>query len=162
MREELMGKPAYTGMTFYPDTKNGFGIWIPSEWRRTDLKKKHNGALYSPYPDDNNTCILFEKHILKVKVTRDDIPVLREALHKALLDLPGVEVETTEENISDTINVFDARFTFIEDGQKRKRWLRNIYWAEGQLVVVAQGRTPEDFDYWLPMFFNTMTTIQIL
>jgi hypothetical protein len=30
------------------------------------------------------------------------------------------------------------------------------------LVIIAQGRTVDDFEYWLPMFYNTITTLQII
>jgi len=76
--------------------------------------------------------------------------------------LPGVEVESQDESLSDSVNFFEARFTFLEGENRRKRWVRNIYWGDGQLILIAQGRTVEDFEYWLPMFYNTITTVQII
>lgn len=162
MPEELLGSPAYKGVTLYPDKTGGYSVWLPSDWIKVDLKSNHHGMLFSPYKDDYNTCFLTEKHKLKIKITPEDIPVLRQAFFKAIEDLPGVQVEWTDESLSDTINIFEARFTFLEGENRRKRWLRNIYWGEGQLVLIAQGRTPEDFEYWLPMFYNTMSNIQML
>jgi hypothetical protein len=97
-----------------------------------------------------------------VKVNPSDVNDLREGFMEGLQALPGVEIESTDESLSDTIQVFDARYTFLEGEQRRKRWTRNIYWGEAQLVIIAQGRTPEDFEYWLPMFYNTIMTTQIL
>lgn len=162
MAKELAGQPAYSGMVLHPDKSGGYSVWMPSDWIKVDLKSNHHGMLFTPYKDDYNTCFLTEKHRLKVTVTNEDIPLLRESFLKAIQDLPGVEVEMTDESLSETINMFEARFTFLEGENRRKRWLRNIYWGEGQLVLIAQGRTPEDFEYWLPMFFNTMTTVNIL
>ncbi len=162
MPNELLGKPAYTGMTMYPDKPGGYSVWLPSEWIKVDLKRNHHGCLYTPYPDDYNTCFLTEKHKLKITITPEDLPVLRESFYKAIQELPGVEIESTDESLSDTVNIFEARFTFLEGETRRKRWVRNIYWGDGQLVLIAQGRTPEDFEYWLPMFYNTMTTVNIL
>jgi len=162
MPQELLGAPAYIGMRMHIDKKGGYGAWLPSDWTQLKLKRGHFGMLFSPYKDDINTSILFEKHKLKVSVTKDDMEVLREGFHDGIKALSGVEIESLEENLSDTINVFDARFTFLEGENRRKRWVRNIYWGEGQLVVIAQGRTVQDFDYWLPMFFNTITTIKIV
>jgi hypothetical protein len=161
MTEKSQG-PVYTGMTLHHSKDGGFAVWLPIDWRKVELKPKHVGILFSPYQDDNNTCILIEKRKLKVKVGRDDADSLREGFKKGLKDLPGVEVEKFEESLSDTIQIFDAWYTFLEGENRRKRWTRSIYWGEGQLIMVAQGRTPEDFDYWLPMFYNTMTTTQIL
>jgi hypothetical protein len=154
--------PVYTGMTLHPHKQGGFAVWLPSDWRKEKLKPRHMGWLFSPYPDDNNTCLLVEKHKLRVKVKPSDVNDLREGFMEGLQALPGVEIESTDESLSDTIQVFDARYTFLEGEQRRKRWTRNIYWGEAQLVIIAQGRTPEDFEYWLPMFYNTIMTTQIL
>lgn len=162
MPEELMGAPAYTGLTLYHDDKGGYSIWVPTDWVKVDLKSNHHGWLFSPYPDDFNTSIVVEKHRLKVTVVPDDVPVLREAFHNALQALPGVEIESTDENLSESVNIFEARFTFLEGEDRRKRWVRNVYWGDGQLVITAQGRTPEDFQYWLPMFYNALTTVEII
>ena len=158
---ELKKGPVYTGMRLHPH-EGGFAVWLPSDWHKRELKPRHEGMLFSPYPDDINTCVLVEKKKLKVKVKPEDADVLREGFKQGLMALPGVEIESTDEALSETIQVFDARFTFLEGEERRKRWVRNIYWGEAQLILIAQGRTPEDFDYWLPLFYNTITTTQIL
>jgi hypothetical protein len=162
MANELNGHPAYTGITKHIDQKGGYSVWLPSDWHETKLKRNHRGFLFSPYADDINTSILIEKHKLKIKVTPDDIDILREAFQNDINSLPGVEVESFEEHLSSSINLFDARFSFLEGENRRKRWVRNVYWGEGQLFIIAQGRTPEDFEYWLPMFYNTITTLEII
>ena len=162
MPESLLGAPAYTGMKMYPDHAGGYAIWVPSDWYQLKLKRNHRGFMFSPYPDDINTCVLVEKHKLKFKITPDDLVTLREGFHEGIIALPGVEIESEEEDLTESISMFNARFSFMEGEFKRKRWVRNIYWGNGQLVVIAQGKSPEDFEYWLPMFFNTMLDIQIL
>ena len=162
MAEELAGFPAFTGVTLHNDKQGGFSIWLPSDWYETKLKRNHRGFLFSPYPDDINTSLLVEKHKLKVNVTLEDIDIIREEFHQDIRALPGVEIELLDEKLSETVNVFDTRFTFLEGENRRKRWVRNIYWGEGQLIMIAQGRTPQDFEYWLPMFFNSITTAQIV
>jgi hypothetical protein len=160
--EELLGKPAYTGQTMYEDREGGYQLWLPSDWKQIKLKRKHQGMLFSPYQDDINTCFLVEKKTLKIKVTPEDMPVLREGLREGILALTGAEIESMDEALSESFNVFDARFTFLEGEARRKRWVRNIYWGEGQLILIAQGHSPEDYDYWLPMFYNTMTTARLV
>lgn len=152
----------YTGMTGHRDEKGGFIIWMPTDWIQTKLKRPHHGWLFSPYKDDINTSLLVEKRKLKYSVKEDDIPMLLESFREGMMALPGIEVESTEESLSKTINIFDARFTFLEGENRRKRWVRNIYWGNGQLLVIAQGRDPEDFEFWRPMFFNAITTLNIL
>lgn len=162
MPEELLGGPAYTGVNSHHDNKGGYSVWIPSDWTQYKLKRNHRGFLFSPYKDDLNTSILVEKHKLKFSVTLDDLPTLREGFRDGILKLPGAEIESEDEHLTEMISFFEAHFTFLEDDNRRKRWVRNIYWGDGQLVVIAQGRTPEDFEYWLPMFFNSIYTLDII
>jgi hypothetical protein len=162
MAEELLGQPAYTGTTCHIDKQGGYNVWLPSDWTQIKLKRNHRGLFFSPYRDDINTSILFEKHKLKVSVTQEDADIIREEFHKGIQALPGVEIESQGESLSETVNMFEARFTFLEGEFRRKRWVRNIYWGESQLVIIAQGRTPEDFEYWLPMFYNTITTTNVM
>lgn len=161
MPEELLGQPAYTGVNLHRDVKGGYGVWIPAEWYEMKLRRNHRGFLFSPYQDDINTSILVEKRKLKVSVTYDDLPILREGFRDGILKLPGVEIESEDENLTQTISFFEARFTFLEGDNRRKRWVRNIYWGNAQLVMIAQGRTPEDFEKYLPMFFNCFFTLDI-
>lgn len=162
MPQELLGKPAYVGVNLYHDDKGGYGVWVPSDWTQIKLRRHHRGFLFSPYKDDINTSFLVEKRRLKVTVTAEDMDVLREGFHQGIMALPGVEIESQDESLTDTINFFEARFTFLEGENRRKRWVRNVYWGEGQLIMIAQGRTVEDFEYWLPMFFNTIMTIELI
>ncbi len=161
MSQELLGAPAYTGQTMHHDKTGGFAVWIATDWRQLKMARNHRGFAFSPYPDDDNTFMLFEKHKLKYKVTADDLPLLREGFHQGIVNLPGAEIESEDEFFSNTINFFEARFTFLEGEIRRKRWVRTIYWGNGQLVIIAQGRTPEDFEYWLPMFYNTIFNLEI-
>lgn len=159
MTEAQKPLPSYTGLKMYA-VRSGFAIWVPSDWYQYELKDKRKGVLFSPYPDDFNTGFLVEKHKLKVKITRDDLPILSEAFMGGIKALDGVEIEegTVSEYLTDTLSFFEVRFTFLEGEIRRKRWIRNVYWGKNNYVLIAQGRTPEDFDYWLPMFYNTMLT----
>lgn len=162
MPQELLGRPAYTGMTMHKDDKGGYAVWLPSDWFQFKLRRHHRGMLFSPYQDDINTSFLVEKRKLKVSVTPEDMDILREGFQHGIMELPGVEIESQDEHLSESINFFEARFSFLEGENRRKRWVRNIYWGDGQLIMIAQGRTVEDFDYWLPMFYNTIVTAEII
>ena len=122
MRNELNGHPAYTGVLCHVDKKGGYLAWLPSDWHETKLKRNHRGFLFSPYPDDINTSILIEKHKLKVTVEEKDIDFLSETFQEDIRSLPGVEIESFEEFRSGTVNIFDVRFTFLEDENRRKRF----------------------------------------
>lgn len=134
----------------------GIALWLPDDWHQFNLKDGHKGVLFSPYTDDVNTGILAEKHRLNLKVNKKDLPALREGFMNGIKALPGVEIESEDEFLSDGINFFEVRFTFLDGEIRRKRWIRNIYWGKSNYILIAQGRTPEDFEYWLPMFYNIM------
>ena len=155
MVDEKKERPVYTGMKQHLD-RAGFSLWLPSDWHKFDLTGGHKGVLFSPYPDDFNTGILVEKHRLKVKVNQADLPTLREGFMAGVKALAGVEIESEAEHLTKTLSFFEVRFSFLEGENRRKRWIRNVYWDKNNYVLIAQGRTPEDFDYWLPMFYNIM------
>jgi hypothetical protein len=160
--EEKREGPFYTGMYTHIDKAGGYSLVIPTDWHKLPLKKGIKGMMFSPYSDDINTSILAQKRKLKYAVKTDDLIMMRDAFEEGIKALPGVEIESVDAAYTTSINFFDARFTFLEGDIRRKRWVRNIYWTESQLVLTAQGRTVEDFDYWLPMFFNTITTCSLL
>ena len=162
MTEEKHEDPWYTGMYTHNDEAGGYSIVVPTDWHQLPLKEGIVGLMFSPYKDDLNTSILTQKHTLKYTVKTSDLALLRDSFEQGVKDLPGAEIEKFDASYSDTVNVFDAIFTFLDGDARRKRWVRNIYWAEAQLVVVAQGRTPEDYEYWLPMFYNAIITLKIL
>jgi len=149
-------------MYTYVDKAGGYAITVPTDWRQIPLKPGTVGLMFSPYPDDINTGVWTEKHILKDSVKPADMPLLRTRFEKGIRALPGVEIDKIEASYSDTITVFDAQFSFLDGDVRRKRWVRDIYWNEAELVIVAQGRTVEDYAYWLPMFYNTLMTCNVL
>ncbi len=155
MTENKQSGPVYTGMKNHVE-EAGFSMWVPSDWRQYKLEEGRQGVLYSPYADDFNTAIFLEKRKLKVHVDESDLPTLREGFIAGIKALPGVEIEMQDEFLTKTLSFFEARFTYLEGDVRRKRWIRNIYWGKNNYILIAQGRTPEDFDHWLPMFYNTM------
>jgi hypothetical protein len=153
--------PIYHGVRKHMDIEGGYAIWVPNDWYRFDMTDGHHGVIYSPYPDNFDTSFSAQKMILDYKVTQEDVPVLREGFDAGLASLPGIEIESQEDIVTSTLITLEARYSFLEGEARRKRWVRNVYWGEGQLLLIAQGATPEEFKYWLPMFYNTMMTIEL-
>lgn len=161
MPEKKTGNPVYTGMYKHVDREGGYAFWYPTGWHRTDMVNGHHGVIYSPYADNYDTSFSAEKHKLKYPVHETDLPALREGFNAGLQALPGVEVEWQDETLTSTLKIFEAKYSFLEGEARRKRWIRLVYWGDGQLTLIAQGSSPEEYEYWLPMFFNTMMTIEI-
>jgi hypothetical protein len=152
--------PQFSGMVQHAD-ETGFGIWIPTGWHETKVTEGTKGMLYSPYPDDINTGVLAITNRLKVNITDSDLPILREGFLSGVKALPGVELELETESLSNTYSFFEARFTYLDGNVRRKRWVRNIYWNKSNYIIIAQGKTVEEFDYWMPIFYNIMMTANV-
>ncbi len=158
--EKSRSRPRYRGTYKHIDHEGGYAIWTPSDWQKHEMSQGHHGFVFYPDASEPATFLSTEKVVLDYKVTMDDIPVLREGFQAGLNSLPDIDIEFQDEAITKTLKMFEAKFTFTEDGETRKRWLRLIYWGEAQLIVMAQGASPESYHYWLPMFFNSLMTIE--
>lgn len=153
--------PRYRGIYRHVEREGGYSIWIPTDWRRLEMVGDHKGAIYTPYPDRYDTCISTEKVVLEHAVKHGDVPTLREGFTAGLNSLPDVQIESQDETVTSTLIIYEAKVTFSEGEARRKRWVRVVYWGEGQLIVMAQGATPEEYDYWMPMFYNSLMTVEI-
>lgn len=160
MTEQIPGSN-YIDMSLMEHKLGGFHVWVPTSWNKFELKRHHKGLLLSPYTDDINTSLLAEKRKLKYRVTLDDLPVLREGFQKGIEGMPGYEIEMQDEKVTETVSYFEARFTFLEGDRRCKRWVRNYYWGDEQLIVVAQGRSLQDFGRLQPLFYTIMMSILI-
>jgi hypothetical protein len=155
------GNPRYYGMHVYVDENGGFAFWLPTGWYQTAMANGHQGVIFSPYPDNVFTGFMAEKYLLPDAVTQADLPALQENFERCIQGLPGVEVESFTYTPTSTLITLEARFTYLDGDVVRKRWVRQVYWNEGLLILIAQGSTVDEFDYWLPMFYNTMVTFEV-
>ena len=152
------------GVTHYIDG-SGFSLWVPSDWYKFVLTGGREGVLFSPYPANIQTSFLAERHCLGDSMKESDLPALRNQFTAGIMALEGVEIE---EGSYDEFFVskrsfysFEIRFTYIENGMRRKRWVRDIYWGDDNFIFFAQGRTPEEYDYWQPMFYQIMVNLNV-
>ena len=159
---EQRPQPVYTGMSKHLDVDGGYAIWVPSDWHRTDLADGRTGVIYGPYPGDLVTCFYIERHKLDVPVRPKDFEILQKGFLEGINQLPEVEILSHDESLGEAgLVLLQARYTFVEDGVRRLRWSRVSYWGNGQLTMVAQGSTEEEFRYWEPMFYNIMMTMEL-
>jgi hypothetical protein len=151
--------PHYTGLIKYTSEQDGYALWLPSDWHSFEMSEGRHGMIFSPHPSLPTAAFSVEKAILPYNVSKEDLPLVREGFQKGLANLPGVLIETQDEIVEDIILALDARLTFLDQGQTKKRWIRIIYAGEAQLTLIAEGAPPEEFEYWLPMFYNIMMTM---
>jgi len=153
--------PVYTGIKKYADQKGGYAVWLPSNWRQIDMTAGHRGWIFTPYNDRFDTCFICEKFVLDFKVTPDDLDILKEGFLDGINRFEEAEIEETHYDSGKMVVILEAKFTFTEDGQRRKRWVKSLYWGDANLVLISQGANLEEYGYWLPMLFNAMNTYEL-
>lgn len=159
--QKKKSEPIYTGIKSYPDKEGGYSVWLPSDWRKIDMVEGRRGWVFTPNKDNFDNCFIAEKITLDYVTTPDDKDILFEGFEEGIKNFPEVEIEETNSQSGEHAIILEAKFTFSEDGQRRKRWVKSLYWGEGNLVLMAQGATVEEYEYWLPMFYNTMNTYEL-
>jgi hypothetical protein len=105
--------------------------------------------------------LISEKITLDFKAKPEDVEILAEGFEAGINSLPDVIIEHKNYETGKMVVLLEAKFTFTENGQRRKRWIKSMYWSEANLVLIAQGATVEDYAYWEGMLFNTMMTYEI-
>jgi hypothetical protein len=160
-KNSVRPNPRYIGMFKYVAEEGGYALWLPAGWTQYDMPAGQQGAIFRPCSKDPRTYFSAQMHRLERSVSDGDVAALREGFQRYLMALPGIKIESQDETVSAGITFFEARFTYLDGNARRKSWLRVAYLGEGQLTLVAHGSTPDEFEYWLPMFFNTMMTIEL-
>jgi hypothetical protein len=94
-------------------------------------------------------------------VTADDLEILAEGFFQSIEQLPECEIESRDQKVAGAQPELEAKYTFCDQGQRRKRWIRMFYHQTRQIAMTAQGATPEKYDYWLPWFFEAMMTAKV-
>ena len=151
--------PSFRGLRWH--RHQFYSFFVPYEWQRADWPDDREGVIYTPSADDPLTLIAVEVRDLGVAPTPDDLDDLQAGLLAGIEALPDVEVEHHEQWIRGSLMCLEAKYSFVEDGARRKRWVRQFYHETRQIAMTAQGATCETYDYWLPMFFEAMMTTKI-
>lgn len=154
-------RPTFTGLVVYRDLTYRYSFLYPDGWHTAELDSAGGqGPIVSPTPGDVLTSFSVEARDLGTEVVADDLPVLREGFWAGLRSLPDVEIERGDDYVAGTLLGQEAWLTFREGDARRKRWVRVLYQGTIQARLIAQGATPADYDYWLPMFNQAMRTFQ--
>ena len=160
-QEERKGNPIWLGMKLFYDLDWDFSFWHETRWNRFQFEDGRPGIIVSPQDSDPLTTYSVQPRDLGMEVTKEDLPVLTEGFMSGLQALPDCKIESQEESVTGSLIILDARLTFTEDGQTRKRWVQLVYRGQRQYLLIGQGATVEDFEWWLPMFFMAMNTFVI-
>jgi len=151
--------PIFKGLNWHREQY--FSLFIPNDWHKMQWQDERQGILFVPTQDDALTLFAIEVKDLGTTVTSDDLPYLATGFYDAIKALPERKIESKNEKVTGKLMEVEAKYTYLEDGQTRKRWVRLFYHETRQITVTAQGATAEKYDYWLPMFYEAMMTIKV-
>jgi hypothetical protein len=140
--------PGQTPLNIHRDP-HGVALLYPDWWQAYDSP---NGKLFSP--GNLDTFISLEVVPIATPVTAEDLPELEKGFLAALRQMPNSEV--LEHRIFDTGPLLGLEARQRYDG--KKRWIRLLYRGQGQVRLIAQGATEQEFDFWLPSFDPAMTS----
>jgi hypothetical protein len=152
--------PSFTGLRVHREPEHRCSFLYPEGWQTRELQSALGGTVLLPDPDDPHTSFSFEGRDLGTDVRPGDLSALRSGFVAGLRQLPGCRIERREAEALGGLITMEARLTFRDGDQTRKRWVRLAYQGRTQARLVAQGSSPERFDYWEPMFFQAMRTFR--
>jgi hypothetical protein len=165
MRKNDMGEidqhklPPFKGLNWYKDQH--FSFFRPLDWTRFEWTDDRQGVLFGPSPEDTATLFAVDVKDLGLEVTPDDLEALMAGFVSGIEQLPDSQIESRQEWVAGAVIGLEAKYSFRENDVIRKRWIRVLYQDTRQITVMAQGATVAEFDYWLPMFFESMMTFKI-
>jgi hypothetical protein len=151
--------PAFTGLVVHRDPVAGFSLLLPDGWQRTDLPDG-GGTLYAPDPNDPTTGLEVSGHDLGTEVHARDLPALRRGFLAGLRQLPDAHIEQQEGVTIGALLSLEARVTYRDGEATRRRWVRLLYQGSIQVLLLAEGSTPERFAYWESMFVTAFRTVR--
>jgi hypothetical protein len=151
--------PTIKGLTWH--RTQYYSFFTPMDWHRFTWSDDRQGDIYGPDPDDPFTVFAVDVRDLGTKVTRKDLNVLAEAFFGAIKRLPECDLESHDRKATGKLLQLEAHYTFRDQGNTRKCWVRVFYHVTRQVTMTAQGATPEKYNYWMPMFFQAMRTANV-
>jgi hypothetical protein len=148
--------PAIKGLTWH--RTQYYSFFTPIDWHRFAWSDNRQGEIYGPDLNDPLTTFSVAVEDLGTSVTADDLDVLAEGFFEVIEQLPESHVEVRNQKATHKLLELEARYTFLDQGEIRRCWVRVFYHETRQITMTAQGATLEKYDYWLPLFFEAMMT----
>ncbi|MCA9883002.1 MAG: hypothetical protein KC708_08535 [Anaerolineae bacterium] len=152
-------RPAFKGLTWHRDQY--YSLFAPVDWQKVMWPDGRQGMILLPNSEDLHTLFAIEVIDLGTEVTSDDVPYLAQGLRDGIKALQDRKIEMTDESVVGRLVELEARYSFVEAEERRKRWVRVLYHKTHQVTVTAQGATEDAYAYWLPMFNEAMMTIKV-
>jgi hypothetical protein len=158
-RKDNTEKPIFKGLSWCHEQY--FSFFVPIDWQRTERPDGKQGVIYVPAYDDAHTFYAVQVDDLGTQVTAEDVPDLETGLLSGINQLTESQIESYGTSSVGTLIQLEAKYTYLEDGLRRKRWVRMLYHETRQIIFIAQGKTEPIYHYWLPMFNEAMMTLKV-
>jgi hypothetical protein len=153
-------RPRFTGLLLHREPPLGYSFFVPDGWHRVDLLAEGASVRYAPSADDPFTGFSALGRDLGVEIAPRDLRDLRAGFLRGLRQAPRSRVKLLDAAAIGRLITLEAHHTYRDGENVRKRWVRLLYQGTVQVTLVAQAATVEAFDYWLPMFYESMRTFR--
>jgi hypothetical protein len=158
---ETADRPSFTGLIVHREPALGYSFLVPEGWERGEvLGTEGTAVLYAPSVEESFTSFSAEGRDLGVEVVAEDLADLRRGFLRGLRQLPDARVKLLDAAAIGRLVTLEAHQTYREGDLVRKRWVRLLYQGTVQVRLIAQAASVDKFDYWLPMFYESMRTFR--
>ena len=151
--------PIFKGLSWCHEQYYSF--FIPIDWTQVERPDGKQGVIYVPTADDAHTFYAVQVDDLGTPVTAEDLPDLVTGLLDGINQLTESQIKSHSNSSVGALVELEAKYTYLEDGLRRKRWVRMLYHETRQIIFIAQGSTEQVYHYWLPMFNEAMMTLKV-
>ncbi|NWG20131.1 MAG: hypothetical protein HXY39_07350 [Chloroflexi bacterium] len=148
---ERPARPRFTGVDTYKDPLGRFTFRFPSDWHQFELDNGMEGVLFSPESENPQTFFSAWVRQLDAEAIAEDVPILQKGIAAGLEHLTDCVIESSSDDAYGNLLKFERVYTFRDGDATRKRKVWIMYVAQWQIVLTYQGRSPEAWEYWLPM-----------
>ncbi|GAB3398900.1 hypothetical protein [Flindersiella endophytica] len=159
--QERENPPRFRGVTTHRDPLGRFSFRYPSTWNEFDLTEDREGVLFSPESSEPATYFAAWVSELPEHVVAEDASVLASGVAEGLAELDSCTVLESKDDVLSNLVKFERIYTFVEDGVVRKRRVWMLYVDTWQIVLVYQGSSPEEYDYWISMGNYAFATFEL-
>jgi hypothetical protein len=146
-------------LRIYRNTEWAYELRVPDVWHQRPLDiEDGQGMLFTPDPVETATALSVELSDLGTDVTPADLPDLEQGFLNGLRGVPESEIVRHESFVNDLTFGLETVQTYLEAGQRRKRWINLLYRGSRQARLIAQAATVEEFDRLRPLFAPCVST----
>jgi hypothetical protein len=151
--------PAVRGLAWH--RHQYYSFFAPIDWHRFHWSDDREGEIHGPDANDPLTVIAVDVRDLGMMTSAEDLDIVAEGFFQGIEQLPGCQIELRDQKVSAKQPLLEAKYTYLDQGETRKCWVRVFYHGTRQIAISAQGATIEKFDYWLPWFYQAMMTAKV-